>query len=137
VRGSAAEEAAPDIAIITVAVETMAPSAKGSAAENARASENMIKAVRKALEPSDSARTSSFSVFPVYDYDKGRQREILKGFRTVHQIRVTASKPSSAGDILDRAIEAGANRVVDVRFDVKDAVEACGRLIKMAAERAA
>lgn len=130
------EEASPDMAIITVAVETMALSAKGSANENARVSENMIKALRKSLEPVDRAETFSFSVFPVYDYDKGRH-EILKGFRTVHQIRVTASKPSSVGGILDAAIEAGANRVADVRFDVKDTTEACGHLIKVAAERAA
>jgi uncharacterized protein YggE len=135
-RGSAVEDAAPDTAIITVAVETMAQSAKGSANENARVSENMLKALRKSLEPVDRAETFSFSVFPVYDYDKNRH-EILKGFRTVHQIRVTASKPSSVGGILDAAIEAGANRVADVRFDVKDTTEACGRLIRAASERAA
>ena len=136
VRASAIEEAAPDIAIITVAVETIALSAKESASVNAAASEKVIKAVSKALGPAGKTATSSFSVFPVYDYDKSR-REVLRGFRTVHQIKVTASKPSSAGEILDAAMESGANRVVEVRFDVKDVSGPCDALVRTAAERAA
>lgn len=136
VRASAVEDAAPGIAIITVAVETMALSAKESAAENAAASENVIKAVRKALGSGDRVDTSSFSVFPVYDYDKSR-REVLRGFKTVNQIKVTTGKASSTGEILDAAIGAGANRVVEVRFDIKDTTAACEGLIRTAAERAA
>lgn len=136
VRASSTEEAAPDIAVITVAVETMALSARESASENAAASGKVIKSVRKVLAQSDRIDTSSFSVFPVYDFDKSR-REILRGFRTVNQIKVIASKPSSAGEILDNAIQAGANRVVEVRFDLKDTAAACDGLIRTAAERAA
>lgn len=136
VRASAEQDAAPDITIITVAVETMALSAKESASENAAASENVIKAVRKALGPDGRVDTSSFSVFPIYDYDKSR-REVLRGFRTVNQIKVTTGKTSSTGEILDNAIQAGANRVVDVRFDVKETTTACDALIRTAAERAA
>lgn len=136
VRGSAVHDAAPDIVIITVAVETMAASAKESASLNAAASGEVIKDVRASMEAADSVETSSFSVLPVYDYDKGR-REILRGFRTVNQIKFTSSVPSSAGDILDAAIGAGANRVVEVRFDVKDLTPACDGLIRTAAARAA
>lgn len=136
VRGSAEQEAAPDIAIITVAVETMALSARESAAENAAASDDVMKAVRKALGPDGRVDTSSFSVFPVYDYDKSR-REVLRGFRTVNQIKVTTGKTSSTGEILDNAIQAGANRVVDVSFDLKETMVACEALIRTAAERAA
>lgn len=136
VRASAVQDAAPDIVIVTVAVETMAASAKESASLNAAATGNVIKAARGSLGALGSVETSSFSVFPVYDYDKGR-REILRGFRTVNQIKFTSSVPSSAGEILDAAIGAGANRVVEVRFDVKDLTPACEGLIKTAAARAA
>lgn len=136
VRASSAEDAVPDIAVITVAVETMALSAKESASENAAISQHVLKAVRGFLEPSDRVDTSSFSVFPVYDFDKSR-REVLRGFRTVHQVKVTSSKTSSAGEILDAALASGANRVVEVRFDIKDIAPACDGLIRAAAGRAA
>jgi len=136
VRASAEQEVAPDIAIITVAVETMALSAKESVSENAAASENVIKAVRTALGPDGRVDTSFFSVFPVYDYDKSR-REVLRGFRTVNQIKVTTGKTSSTGEILDNAIQAGTNRVVDVKLDIKETTTACDALIRTAAERAA
>jgi uncharacterized protein YggE len=136
VRASAEHAAAPDIVIITVAVETMAAGAKESASLNAAASGDVIKAATASMGAHDSVETSSFSVFPVYDYDKGR-REILRGFRTVNQIKFTSSVISSAGGILDAAIKAGANRVVEVRFDVKDVTPVCEGLIKTAAVRAA
>lgn len=136
VRASAVVEAAPDTAVITFAVETMAQSAKNSAAENARLSQEVFNAVRKALGPGDKADTSSFSVSPVYDYDKGG-RQTLRGFRTVHQIKATVAKPSSAGEILDAAMASGANRVVDVSFDIKDISGQCEGLIRSAAARAA
>lgn len=135
VRGSAVAEAAPDTAMITFAVETMAQSAKGSAAENARLSEEVFRSVRKTLRPGDKAETSSFSVTPVYDYDKGG-RQTLRGFQTVHQIKATVARPSSAGELLDAAMASGANRVVDIRFDIKDISGHCEGLIKTAAERA-
>ena len=135
VRASAVVEAAPDTAVITFAVETMAQSAKNSAATSARLSEEVFNAVRKALGPGDKAETSSFSVTPVYDYDKGG-RQTLRGFQTVHQIKATAAKPSSAGEILDAAMASGANRVVAVSFDIKDISGHCEGLIKTAAERA-
>ena len=135
VRGSAVVEAAPDTAVITFAVETMAQSAKSSAGENARLSEEVFRAVRKALGPGDKAETSSFSVTPAYDYDKGG-RQTLRGFQTVHQIKATVGKPSSAGELLDAAMASGANRVVDIRFDINDISGQCEGLIKTAAERA-
>lgn len=136
VRASAIEDAAPDAVIVVAAVETMAPSAKEAAALNAKAAEKVIKAVRSALGPNDRIETSSYSVFPVYDYDKDR-REVLRGFRTVNQVRVTSSKTSGGGEILDAVIAAGANRVVEVRFELKDTDSSCASLIRAAAENAA
>lgn len=135
VRASASIEAAPDTAIVTLAVETMALTARESAAENARVSDTVIKSVRRALGPADEIDTAAYSVFPVYEFDKGR-REILKGFRTVHQMKVSTAKASSAGGILDKAMEAGANRIVDVRFDIRDITTHCEGLIRSAAAKA-
>lgn len=136
VRGWAAIDAAPDMAVVTLAVETMAQSARESAAENARISDNVIKSVRKAILPGDEIDTSSYSVFPVYEYEKARG-QVLRGFRTVNQIKVTTAKTSSAGEILDCAIEAGANRIVNVRFDIRDISGHCEGLIRSAAASAA
>jgi len=135
VRASAVEEAPPDAVTVTLAVETMATSARESASLNAEAAERVMKAVRSVLGANDRAETSSYSVFPVYDYDKGR-REVLRGFRTVNQVRVTSMRPDSAGEILDSAMAAGANRVVEVRFELKDMEGACASLIRAAAGKA-
>lgn len=136
VRGSATQEAVPDTAVITLAVETLELTARESAAANAKISDGVAKALKKAIGPGDEINTASYSVFPVYEFDKGR-REILKGFRTAHHLKVTTSKTSATGEILDKALEAGANRVVDVRFDIKDISVACDGLIKSAAAKAA
>lgn len=128
-------EAAPDMAVVTFAVETMAQTAKESAAENARVSGQVMKSVKSAIAADDEVDTSSYSVFPVYEYEKGRQ--VMKGFRTAHQVKVTTAKTASIGEILDKATNAGANRVVDVRFDMKDISGHCEGLIRSAAVKAA
>jgi len=135
VRADAAVEAAPDTAVVTLAVETTGKSAKSSAAENAKITDEVFKAVRSSAAPGDSVETSSFSVFPVYDYEKGGG-QILRGFRTVHQVRVVVSRPSSAGEIIDKAMASGANRVVEARFDILDITAQCDVLIRTAAARA-
>jgi len=135
VRADAVIEAAPDTAVVTLAVETMGKSAKSSAAENAKVSDEVFKAVKRGLGPGDRVETSSFSVFPVYDYEKGG-RQILRGFRAVHQVRATVSRPSSAGEIIDEAMAAGANRVVEAVFAIKDISAECDGLIRTAAARA-
>lgn len=136
VRGWATTDAAPDIAVITVAVESMAQNARDSAAANGRVSGNVVGSVRKVAGPADEVDTASYTIFPVYEFEKDR-RQVLKGFRTVHQIKVTTNKTTAAGEILDRAIEAGANRVVEVSFDIKDISGHCDGLIRSAAEKAA
>lgn len=136
VRSSAAKDVDPDVAVLTFAVETMAPTAKESAAANARTADNVIRSVKRALGQTDEVDTSSFSVFPVYEYEKARG-QVLKGFRTTNQVTVTTDKIASTGEILDRAIEAGANRVVDVRFDIKNISGHCEGLIREAASKAA
>lgn len=136
VRGSATQEAVPDMAVITLAVETLELTARESAASNAKISEGVARALKRAIGPADEVNTASYSVFPVYEFDKGR-REVLKGFRTAHHLRVTTERTSATGEILDKALEAGANRVVDVRFDMKDTSGACAGLIRSAAAKAA
>lgn len=135
VRADAVIEAAPDTAVVTLAVETMGKSAKSSAAENSKLSDEVLKAVRSELGPGESVESSSFSVFPVYDYEK-EGRQILRGFRTVHQVKVVVSRPFSAGGIIDRAMASGANRVVEARFDIKDISAECDGLIRTASMRA-
>ncbi len=124
------------MAVITFAVETMAPTAKESAAANARAADNMIRSVKMTLGPADKIDTASFSVFPVYEFEKAKG-QVLKGFRTTNQVNVTTNRIASTGEILDRAIEAGANRVVDVRFDINEVSGHCEELIREAASKAA
>lgn len=136
VSGTAFIDAAPDAAAMTVAVETTARSARESAAGNARLSEGVMDALRSSIGPSDTVETAAYSVFPVYEYEKVRG-ETLKGFRTVNQVRVVTSRTSAVGAMLDAAIEAGAMRVVEVRFFLKDATAACDGLIRAAAQNAA
>lgn len=135
VSASATTELEPDLNI-TLAVETIAPNARESAAGNARQMENVISAVRKGLDEKDRIATSSYGVFPVYEYQKDRGQALI-GFRTINQTMGRPAKTKSAGDILDRAVGAGANRVEDVSFDVADTSKACEGLIRKASADAA
>lgn len=136
ISAEATGELEPDVMNITLSVETTAATAKESAAENARKMDKVVSAVKQALGDKDRVSTSSYSLSPVYQYEKDRG-QVLTGFQTANRIKVRSSRIKSAGDILDRAIEAGANVVNEVSFDSEDSSKACEVLIKKVSAEAA
>lgn len=118
VSGEGSVRAAPDFALITVGATTQAPTAKAATDANSRAMNAVQAALRDAgIAPAD-IQTAQFSVQPVYtstsSFSEGSQK--LSGFRVTNQVAVTVRQIDKVGDILDRAMTAGANDVGGVQF---------------------
>lgn len=138
VTGSATEEFAPDTAILSLAIETQAPTvAMASQANNVR-SEQVIAALKKALDVAsgDSLKTAAFSVQPINDYDEKKRKSTLTGYRVVNRITVTTSHTKMVGELIDLGLKSGANSVDTVRFVLQDDGVACRNLQTKAVERA-
>jgi uncharacterized protein len=68
--------------------------------------------------PEESIQTKDYSVFPQYDFQDGKQ--IFRGYKAEHLLRVTVSPVEAAGRVLDTAAENGANIISSVRLLADD-----------------
>ena len=63
--------------------------------------------------------TSNFNIFPVYD-EKGR---VITGYKASNTVSVKTKMLDKAGQIIDTAVKAGANRVDNVYFTMSDGLQ--------------
>jgi hypothetical protein len=120
VGASATVEAAPDLAVVRVAVEATAESAEEARASVAADAERMRAALREAGVPDANVSTEAFSVYPQYDYSDDTRE--LVGYRAVHAYRIEVA-PDRAGEAIDVAVGNGATSASGVSFTLSDAAE--------------
>lgn len=117
---------APEQAVVNLAIETAARTAQAAAEQNARTMDGIIVALRRLDIPEDQIRTTAFNMYPEYRHWDGRdpeqanrQPEII-GYRVMNMVSVTVDGASRAGAVIDAALEAGANRVDGLGFQLRD-----------------
>jgi uncharacterized protein YggE len=117
--GEAVVSVKPDLARVTVGVETQAPTAQEAAAQNATITQNVLTAVRGALGSGGTTETISYTITPNYRSTPG-QPAVLTGYTVVNLIQVTTLDMGNVGRIIDAASGAGANRIQGLSFGIRD-----------------
>ena len=103
--------ATPDVARLTIEVETQAATAAAAGQENAKQAEGVLAAVKPVLGPEDKLRTLGYRLMPVYSAkDKSSPPEI-KGYRAVNQLEVKVLDVARLGKVIDTALKNGATKV--------------------------
>jgi uncharacterized protein YggE len=108
----------PDLAMITIGVQTRDAEARTAAAKN---SEQMVE-VMAALEsmglPEEDIQTVDYSIQPEIDWNDGEQR--LLGYVVTNSVLVKMREMDKVGDLLDAVTEAGANSIYGIQFAFDD-----------------
>ena len=115
----------PDIAYIYIGVHTEKLTAAEAVAENTTQTETVIQAIKDFGIDAKDIRTMNFSIWPMDKYDP--QSGIATGEKTYavdNTVYVTVRELDTLGDLLDTVIQAGANTVNNIQFDVADKDEA-------------
>lgn len=122
VTGSAVISAAPDQATIRLAVLTEGKDASDVARDNARLAKEIQRALIGAGASEDDIETTGFSVEPVYNYRNRTNDEPpqIVGYRVSNEVQVTTLDLDNTGELIGAGIEAGANRVSGLQFDLRD-----------------
>jgi uncharacterized protein YggE len=107
-----------DLSYVSVAIEKTEKTATQAQQKAAETMKNVLSALRNTGIPKDKIQTTSFRLDPKYKYDK--REKTLVGYTAKNQIRVTLDDLGKVGKIIDTAISAGANRVSNIAFTVKD-----------------
>lgn len=126
--GTGTVQITPDIAYINIGVQSKSEDVKSALDEN----NNLAAAISSTLEnmgvAKEDIQTSSFNVYPMQDYGPtGMGYESPNGTmmpKTYYQvdniILVTVRDLGNIGQILDNTIQAGANSINSISFDVQD-----------------
>jgi len=116
---------APDIAYIYVGVHTEKLTAAEAVAENTTQTQAVIAAITDFGIDAKDVRTTNFSIWPMDKYDPLTGTPTgEKTYAVDNTVYVTVRDLETLGDLLDTVIQAGANTVNSIQFDVSDKDEA-------------
>jgi hypothetical protein len=97
-------------------VETTGENLSRIQADNARISQSVIQALQR-MGITD-IKTSQYSINKVYDYVEGRQFD--RGYSVRNILELRTNNLEAAGNIIDTAVNAGANIVDLITFDISN-----------------
>jgi len=125
VSGSGEALLAPDIAYIYVGVHTENPAAAEAVEENTTQTETLMQAIRDFGIDEKDIRTTNFSIYPMDRFDPSTGMPSgEKVYAVDNTVYVTVRDLTKLGALLDTAIQAGANNINSVQFDVAEKDEA-------------
>ncbi|MBL7032179.1 MAG: SIMPL domain-containing protein [Nitrospira sp.] len=137
VTGTSFDHYSPDTVEIVLAVESKSITASGAANNNRTVIDKVITKLKLLLDPEqDTIKTISYTLQPRHEYDRKKEKNILVGYTAANQISVKTKKIDKAGEIIDSAISAGANRVQNINFSIVETKAFCRGLLAKAANNA-
>lgn len=117
VTGAAEVRAAPDVLVVTLGVEAIAPRASEARARASEAMVRLLAVLREAGVQARDTQTASVSLQPNYDYNSSEGRT-LRGYTAAQSVTVTLRDLERSGETIDAALEAAgdAARMNGLRF---------------------
>jgi uncharacterized protein len=110
----------PDIAYITIGVNTQRDNASEAVDANKEQTTAVIQAIKAAGVEDKDIRTNNFSIWSNPQYDEFGQLSGQVNYVVDNTVNVTVRDIDKLGDLLDAAITAGANSIYSIQFDVED-----------------
>lgn len=132
----------PDRAVVLVAVESRAATAQAAAQENARKMDAVYAALRHIGVVPPKVQTISYELHPQYSQPDPRRGEPepfvprIVGYVAMNMVRVETDSVLRAGPIIDAAIAAGANRIANLSFELRDQESARMEALRLAVQKA-
>jgi uncharacterized protein YggE len=136
VTGTALVATKPDRAEIDVGVYTQSPEASTAASQNAEHLQAVLAALHKTLGEHADIKTISYGLAPAYRYPSAGAEPTIIGYRASNVVQVTLEDLQRTGEAIDAATHAGANRVQDIRFILRDEQPARREALRQAATQA-
>ena len=117
--GSGSSSAQADQATVNLGVQVISELANEAIGENAETMTVVIEAIKALGVSEDDIVTTSYSVYPQYDWtEEGR---VFVGYSVTNLVQVTVKDLDIVGDVIDAAALAGANQINGISFELSDA----------------
>ncbi|MFJ7889825.1 SIMPL domain-containing protein [Lysinibacillus xylanilyticus] len=116
VTGNGKVMATPNYVQIQIEVQTRGKNVQEAQQENAIIMNRVIQSLLALHIPRENIQTAFYTISPVYDYEDGKQ--IFKDYEVTNAITVKVTDTSQIGEIIDSAVENGANRISSIQFNI-------------------
>lgn len=131
VQGRAGMSVEPDVAYLSVGVETQGDTAAEAQGQLAERAANVLASLSRAGVDRSKLKTSSYQVSPVYSSQQDKHNVII-GYKAETTISVEIADLPSVAALVDAAMSAGANAVRSLSYDRKDKQAFEAKLIQAA-----
>ncbi|MEO1251111.1 MAG: SIMPL domain-containing protein [Pseudomonadota bacterium] len=120
VAGEGKVSARPDLAVLSIGVQTEGKTAGDAMKANASAMSATIEEIKSQGIEAKDIQTSGLSVSPRYDYERRQSPPALIGFAASNQVTVRIRNLDAVGPVVDASISAGANTLNGLSFGFAD-----------------
>ncbi|MBA3471516.1 MAG: SIMPL domain-containing protein [Herpetosiphonaceae bacterium] len=111
----------PDVAQVTIGVQSEGQDAATALADNNAKMQALIDAIKNAGIAETDIQTVGFSIYPTYNYDSPSPQ--ITGYQVSNAVNVKVAI-AGAGDLLDKVVAVGANNVANIAFEVSNPAQA-------------
>lgn len=119
VQGEGKAYVKPDVAIMTLGVKTEGAKSNDVVNDNNAKMSVIIKAIKDLGIDAKDIKTSSYNLYPVYDYTRV-EGTVLKGYALDQQITVKVRNFDKISSVLDSATSNGANNIGNLQITVEN-----------------
>lgn len=121
VQGSTEFDVAPDLAKIIFSIQTQSTTAQDAQVRNRETGSAVSVALAQAGVRTGDLQTTNYRVEKIQEWDPTGQKMVDKGYRVSNSFVVKTKELSRVGPLLDAGIQAGANNVESISFELSDA----------------
>lgn len=133
VTGNGQVAATPDVAVVSMGVQTEATTANEALSQNNARTSDLLAAIEEAGIPATDIQTEQIRLQPRYQgpdtpissqpepAPAGGEAPELVGYTAINLIEVRVRDLDGLGELLDAAVQAGGNRIEGIRFEISDA----------------
>jgi uncharacterized protein YggE len=126
----------PDTASVSIGIDVIQPTLAEAQEQATAQATALIETLKAAGIADEDIQTAYFNVNILRDYSENGDPTQITGFEIMNQLQITVRDTAMLGELLDEAVNAGANSINGVNFYVDDQTAAASEARRLAVEDA-
>jgi len=111
--------ATPDVAHISVGVQTDAKTAAEALEKNTKLMRKVFETIKTLNIPEQDIKTTQFAISPRWDR-RNNQTPTIAGYSASNSVLLKLRKMDSLGQVYDMLVKSGANQMGNINFGIED-----------------
>ncbi len=120
VQGNIEFDVAPDLAKVSFRIITNSQTAQDAQVRNRELGDSVVSALKQAGVRENEIETTGYRIEKLQEWDQNLQRMVDKGYQATNAFVVSTKDLNKVGPLLDVGIQAGANNVESISFELSE-----------------